>query len=238
MKPPAIPDVIAPVDVLRLMLAARYRRKTALKFAEQINSYPWFWFPTSAHIKVRKGRIRKLAKIPLAVHAAAVEMEKLLRRHIREGSIRLRGDLKAGDPPLDIDPAHCQIGELDIFQQTLTISVLGRRTPACVYRNMFCVADGAMDIVNEISKNHTRSVKGVLSFETLKQASEATIRDTIKSIYDDADKGGSRPNIVDLPDAVLPRLKNQGLTASKSQIRKIGGKDFEGRRNKRGKRLT
>jgi len=76
-----------------------------------------------------------------------------------------------------------------------------------------------------------------LYFETLKQAPEATIRDIIRLVYDDVDKGGPRPNIVKLPDAVLPELEKQGLTASKSQIRKIG-KEFADRRNKRGQRLT
>ena len=242
MKPPATLDVlasvdavgiIAPVEVLRLILAARYG-KTTLKCAEKIKD--WLWFPKSRPIP-----------IPTCVHATADEMEKLLRRHISEGTIRLRGDLKAGDPPLPIDPAHCRIGEFRAFEQTLKISVPGHRTPTYVYRNVFCVADDLMKIVSEISKNHSAAKKDVLSFGnvlTLKQASEATIRNTIISIYDEADdddannKRGLRPNIVQLPDAVLLRLEKQGCTASKSQIRKIGGKDFEGRRNKRGKRLT
>jgi hypothetical protein len=63
-------DIIAPDDAFRRMLAAGYG-KAALKFAEEIKSYAWFWYPKSSHIKVRRGKIRKLAKIPLSVHAAA-----------------------------------------------------------------------------------------------------------------------------------------------------------------------
>jgi len=78
-----------------------------------------------------------------------------------------------------------------------------------------------------------------LSFETLKQAPEAIIRDKIRSVYDDADKGGPRPNIVELPDVVQSLLEKQWLTASKNQIRTIGkDKEFADRRNKRGQRLT
>ena len=216
-------DIIAPVEVLRLMLAARYR-KTTLKSAETIKH--WLRYPKSW-------------RIPASVHAVAEDMEKLFRKHVRKGAIRLRGDLKAGDPPSAIDHAHCRIGEFRVFEQTLTISVPGHRTPTHVYRNVFCVAGDAMKIATEISKNHCAPIKGVLSFETLKQAPEAIIRDKIRSVYDDADKGGPRPNIVKLPDVVQSLLEKQWLTASKNQIRTIGkDKEFADRRNKRGQRLT
>jgi hypothetical protein len=236
MKPLAIPDfiapvnavdIVAPVEVLALMLAARYG-KTTLKCAVKIND--WLWYPKSW-------------RIPPCVHAAAEDMEKLLRRHIREGAIRLRGDLKAGDPPLEIDRAHCLVGEFRVFDQTLTISVPGHRTPACVYRNVFCVTNDVMRIVNEISKNHCAPIKGVLSFDnvmTLKQAPRDTIRKTIRSVYDDAkNKGEPPPNINKLSYAVLPLLEKRGYEASGRQIKEIGNeKEFKGRRNPRGQRLT
>jgi hypothetical protein len=224
-------DIIAPVDAFRRMLAARYG-KAALKFAEEINSYAWFYFPKSAHIKVRKGKVRKLAKIPLTVHAAAERTLKLLCRHVREGDIGLRGELN-NNPPIDIDRADRLIGKLDIFQQTLTIY---RGRTARTYHNVFCVKGDVTKIVNHISKDRSGTTP-----ITLEEASEPTIiRDAIRSVYDDADKGGPRPNINELPKAVLPRLEKLGYRPpSGKQIKSIGReKEFVGRRRKIGKRLT
>ena len=225
-------DIIAPADAFRLMLAAIYG-KAALKFAEEIKSYAWFYFPKSAHIKVRKGRGRKQAKIkiPESAHAAAERTLKLFCDHVRKGDIGLRGDLN-DNPPIDIVPADCLIGKLDVFQQTLTI-YRGSR-PARTYHNVFCVKYDVMSIVNSMSKNRSATTP-----ITLEEAPEPTIREAIKSVYDDADKkGGPRPNINQLPKAVLPRLPGY-RPPSDRQIKRIGGeKEFAGRRGKIGKRLT
>jgi hypothetical protein len=212
VKPPIMPDVIAPLDAFRLMLAARYGG-TALDFAE-IKSRAWFLWP---HIP----------------HADAESTLKLLCDHIREGNIRLRGELKASDPPFDIDRADCLIGELNIFQQTLTI--YRGRTPARIYRHVFCVKDDVMKIVECISKNRS----GHKHEPTLKYATPSMIRNVITSVYDDADKGKPRPNINQLPDAVLQRLEMIGFKASGNQIKKIGREEqFKSRRHPVGKRLT
>ena len=130
-------------------------------------------------------------------------MQKRLRKSVREGEIRVRGELKASDPPDDIDRADCLVGEFNVFEQTLTISVQGRRTPARVYRRVFGVRDGVMTIVEAIAKKRS-------GFTTLRPAAPTMIIDAIKSVYDAANKGGPRPNINDLPAFVVPLLEEQG----------------------------
>ena len=224
-------DIIAPLDAFRRMLAAGYG-KAALKFAEEIKSYAWFYFPKSSHIKVRKGKVRKLAKIPESVHAAAERTLKLFCDHVRKFDIRLRGELN-NNPPIDIDRADSLIGKLDIFQQTLTI--YRGSTPARIYHNVFCVKDDVMRIINSMSKNCSATTP-----ITIEEASEPTIRDVIRSVYNDADKGGPRPNINALPKAVQPRIEKLGYKLpSGKQIKSIGReKEFVSRRGKVGKRLT
>jgi hypothetical protein len=165
------------------------------------------------------------------VHAAAERTLKLLCDHVRDGDIGLRGELN-NNPPIDIDRADRLIGKPDIFLQTLTVYRGGR--PARVYRNVFCIKDDVMRIINSLSKN-----RGATTPITLKEAPEDTIRDACRSVYDDADnKGGPRPNINELPKAVLPRLKGY-RPPSDRQIKAIGGEqEFRNRRGKVGKRLT
>jgi len=73
----------------------------------------------------------------------------------------------------------------------------------------------------------------------LKNAPAPTIRNEITDVYDEAEASRKKPpNIVELADLVQPRLAEKGYSASKSQIRKIGGeKAFEARRRPRGKTL-
>jgi hypothetical protein len=236
-----VADVITPAEAFWLMLAARYD-KAALKVAEGINLYDWFWHPKSSHIKVRKGKGKGLAKIPLSVHAAAERTLKLFCDHVREGDIGLRGELN-NNPPIDIDRADSLIGKLDIFQQTLTI--YRGRTPARTYHNVICVKDGVMKIVENISKNRPGLAQREwppIQSKALKLAPPSVIRAEIKSVYDDADKDKSapRPNILQLPNVVKPRLENLGYKGqSDAEIKRIGKEDqFVGRRNKRGKRLN
>jgi hypothetical protein len=162
-------DIITPVDVFWLMLAARYG-KAKLKFAEQITAYDWLLFPKSSHVKVQKGKVTKQAKIPLSVYVAAQRTLKLLRDHVREGDIGLRGELN-NNPPIDINREDQKIGKLDIFQQTLT--TYRGRARVRVYRNVSCVKDGVMRIVNSLLKNRSATTP-----ITLEEAPDATIHVT------------------------------------------------------------
>jgi hypothetical protein len=213
MKPPAIPDVIAPVDALRQMLIARCG-ETVLEFTEKIGD--WLWYPETW-------------RIPIWVREAADEMEKLLRKHIRE-DIRLRGELN-NNPPIDIDRADCLEGKLDIFQHTLTIHRGGALVR--VYRNVFCVKDDVTKAADGISN-------GLKNEPALKPATSMIVYNVIAAIYDDAAKSGAKPpNIVELPDAVKPRLKELGYEASGREIKKIGGdQSFKLRRLARGQKRT
>lgn len=212
-------DIIAPVDALGLMLIARCGETAqARKLAKDFEH--WLWFPRSW-------------RVPPRVYGSAVRMEKRLRKSVREGDIGLRGELKASDPPDDIDRADCLVGELNVFEQTLTISVQGRRTPARVYRRVFCVRDDVMTIVEAIAKKQS-------GLTTSKPAADSMIRSVIKSVYDDAVTSGSHPpNINELPDAVTPLLEKQGYKASGRQIKKLGSESqFDGCRNMPGKRVA
>ena len=213
VKPPAIQGIIAPLDALRQMLVARCG-ETVLEFTEKIGD--WLWYPETW-------------RIPIWVREAADEMEKLLRKHIRE-DIRLRGELN-NNPPINIDRADCLEGKLDILHQTLTIH---RGRTVRTYHNVFCVEDGVTKIVDGISKSRS----GNEHQPALKPATDPMVRNIITAVYDDADKGGPRPNINQLPDAVLSRLA-AGYTASGRQIKKIGSEpQFKRRRRKPGEKLS
>jgi hypothetical protein len=238
-------DIISPADAFRLLLSARYRR-TTLQFADKINSYAWFGYPKSLGI-------------PLCVHAAALAAIKKLCRHVKGGDIRLRGELCKEVPPVDIDQADCLVGELDVFNQTLTIHGQGL-TIDRIYRRVFCSAPDVARIAEGISTEPVAPVapvelvtpvepvapvKPVAPVERSPFAVVATlnrnvpshiIRSAITAVYDDADKGvGPRPNINELPSAVQPRLAALGYQASGRQIKQIGKeKEFSSRRNEVG----
>jgi hypothetical protein len=233
-------DIIAPRDAFRQMLAAGYGKAT-LKFAEQITDYGWFWYPESPHLKVRKGKVEKLAKIPLFVHEAMDRTWKLFRGHVREGDIGLRGELN-NNPPIEIDRADRLVGEFNVFDQTLTIPGQGGR-PARTYRRVFCIKEDVMKIVERISKDRPglaqRDWPPIESKAqpALKPAPDSQVRAEIGAVYDEADKdkNAPRPNIAQLPGVVRPRLEARSLVASGRQIKKIGGEDrFKRRRRARG----
>jgi hypothetical protein len=74
---------------------------------------------------------------------------------------------------------------------------------------------------------------------SLTPASQAVIKRTIEDVYDDADRGGPRPNINELPGAVHPRLNARGYKTSGKRIKEIGGsEEFSERRGKVGVRRT
>jgi hypothetical protein len=73
----------------------------------------------------------------------------------------------------------------------------------------------------------------------LTMAPVSIIEDVITAVYDEADKGGDRPNINQLPKAVLPRLKARGYTSTGRRIKEIGSAEkFASRRGEIGKRRT
>jgi hypothetical protein len=131
-------DVIAPADAFRHFFCTS-DREIGSRFADKITSYAWFWYPKSQ-------------RIPYPVHAAADRALKRFCKHVREGDIRLRGELLAENPPAEIDRADCIVGELHVFNQTLTIYAQGLR-PARVYRRVFCVKDDVLRIVRGTTQN-------------------------------------------------------------------------------------
>jgi hypothetical protein len=121
-----MPKWIEPAEALRVLLRARHPAYATI--AGEITSYDWFW-----HWKSRE--------VPADVHAAADATIKELCRHIKEGGVRLRGDLHSDQPPADIDPTDCGGGELDVFAGTLTIE------DARIYRRVHCNAEDVTHIV-------------------------------------------------------------------------------------------
>jgi hypothetical protein len=113
MKPFATLEVIAPVEAFRLILCALDAEIHA-SCADKITSYAWFWYPKSLRIS---GCANLIANNALM----------LLRKHIKEGDIRVRGVLRPENPPTEIDSADCKDGQLHVFDQTLTIYGEGKR---------------------------------------------------------------------------------------------------------------
>jgi hypothetical protein len=148
-----------------------------------------------------------------------------LEEDVAHERIRLRGTLDSSKPPEDINPAEIARGKLDVFAQEFRILLNGRVVR--IYREVECYETDV-----------ARREKELLS--ALKQATDAAIHDAIRAIYKAADeRRGPRPNILQLADAVLPRLEKLGYTASANHIRTIGeGREFKNRRGRVGKRLS
>lgn len=200
------PNIIAPAEAFRLLLHARLsaRHDRAFKFVDKIASYYWFW------------RWKTLG-VPRSVHAIADETLKVLCKYIRDGNIRLQS--RSQNPPIDIDPIDCSLGELDIFDQTLTIRAQSAG-PARVYQHVYCVESDVMKVVRAIS--------------TLLPASDEDICDEIAAVYEEA-----LPNINQLPASVQQRLKARGLEASGSRIKTLGSdQKFRLHRRAAGERTT
>jgi hypothetical protein len=207
--------IIAPADAFRMLLQAQ---DSTLDFANKVSSYDWFLYP-------------ELSGASSSEYAAVDEAIKRLCTHVRAGEIRVRGE-RQRDPPADIDPADCKVGELDVFNQTLTVFGQGFEAER-VYRRVYCVETDVLRIVRNISKNRAGPVP------RLKPAPPTTIRQVIASVYDEADKGGPRPNINKLPTAVRAQLEALGYEASGRKIKKIGREpQFARRRGEVGKRLS
>ena len=215
--------VITPADAFRLLLGARYG-KTDLKFADKIDAH-WLTYPERL-----AGRfVSSKERIPRSLIRSANEVIKTLRDCVKAGRIRLRGELDSSKPPIDIDSQDCLRGVLDVFGQRLSIYAHGRHIKAArIYQSVFCVKSDVLKIANEISNK-----------PALKEAPDPIIRYSIAGVYDDADRGGPRPNINELPDAIQPRLKELGYKASGRKIKQIGGgQQFKKRRGKVGVRLN
>jgi hypothetical protein len=209
-----MPSLITPADAFRLMLHARLlaRYDRQFKFVDKITSYYWFWW-------------WKSHRIPKPAHAIADETIKALCKYIREGKIRLLSRTQI--PPVDIDPIDCSLGELHVFNQTLTIDAQSA-SPARVHKHVFCDETDVAKIVEHISKNRSECDPA------LKKATPRILRNVIAAVYE---KG--QPNINQLPDAVRPRLKKLGYEASGRQIKKIGEEpEFKRRRRAPGQKLS
>jgi hypothetical protein len=219
-------DDIPPAAAFRLFLCARYRR-TTLKLADRIDA-DWLTYS-------------KRLGIPRCVAVSAEAAILRLRRHVKDYDIRLRGirvaekDKQVG-PPTWIDRIEQKEGELDVFEQTLGHGIDPAHTvrPRVIYTSVYCLKSDVDKIAEGISKECLPSANE----PALKWAGEPFIRDVIAAIYDDADKGGDRPNINRLPDAVQPRLTAHGYKATGRRIKKIGSEEFAHRRGKVGVRLT
>jgi hypothetical protein len=226
---PFVDEIISPADAFRLFLCARYRR-TTLKLAGRIDAY---WLTYS-----------KRLGIPPCVKASAEVAIERLRQHVKKYDIRLRGQRVDQDPykrnPIAlIDRIEQKEGELDVFEQTLGHGIDPAHTvqPLVVHTHVYCLKSDVMKIVEEISKESFFAAVHSPVAPRLKGASDASIRAAIASVYDDADKGGDRPNINKLPGAVAPRLKASGYKATGRRIKKIGI-EFAGRRGAVRVRLT
>jgi hypothetical protein len=213
-------DIIAPADAFRLLLRAHLDARYGKRewgFVDKIKSAAWF----------RKHR----SGVPVSVQKFVGKVLERFRIHIREGDLRLRGILSPQDPPVEIDSADCRDGDPDIFDRTLKIyeSPQTFRT-ARTYSRVYCVKADVLKLVDNTSK-----CKPALKTKT----PDGIVRTQITAVYDDADKGGPRPNIKQLPNAVQPRLENLGYNTSGRQIMKIGKeKQFNHRRRKPGEKIT
>ena len=145
---------ITPADAFRLLLHARLmaRYSRRFKFADKITSYHWFWY-------------WKSQGTPRPVHAIADETLKALCKHVRNGTIKLLS--RSQIPPVYIDPMHCSLGELHVFNQTLTIDAQSA-SPACKYEHVFCDESDVMKVIRDASKDRS-----------LLAATEKDIRDVI-----------------------------------------------------------
>jgi hypothetical protein len=218
-----MPSLITPADAFRLLLHARLSRyDRQFKFVDKITSYDWFW-----HWKSRG--------IPRSVHTFVDETLKTFCKLIREGKIRLLS--RSQIPPVHIDPIDCSLGELHVFNQTLTIDAQGT-SPALVHKHVFCDETDVGKIVELIRKNRSSSPE---YDPALRKATDRILRNVITAVYDEADKDKNalRPNINQLPDAARPRLKELGYEASGRQIKKIGEEpQFKRRRRAPGQKLS
>jgi hypothetical protein len=141
---------------------------------------------------------------------------------VRQGRVRLRGCL---DNALsaNIDPTEQEVGELNIWKETLTV---GKR----VYERVRCIKASMDKVVKDAAAGLTVAKQKV---------PEAIIRKAITDVYDAADKEATKPpNINELPAAVQPLLEALGYKASGHRIKKIGrDKEFADRRREIGSGL-
>jgi hypothetical protein len=131
---------IEPAEAFRVLLRARHPEHAAV--ADEIMSYRWFYYWRSL-------------EVPEDVYQAVDAVLKELQQHIREGRIRLRGELD-GNLPADIDEIDCKrardlcvfamrshnAGDLPIYREGH-----GLKTDR-VYHRVHCNADDLAKLVN------------------------------------------------------------------------------------------
>jgi hypothetical protein len=207
-----VDDIIAPFDAFELLLCARYRR-SRLRFVKKIRSYDWF-------------RWKSPWRARDSVRMTAVEVSRKFTEHVARGHIRLRGILSPQNPPLEIDPADCRDGDLDIFDRTLKIYASPQtfRT-ARIYSRVYCVKADVLKLVDTADLG-TTSEKAVEP--RLKKPAGAS-RHQIKAIVTDYRKG--------LKDKAAPSISsleqfasNNGLSGHRSELRAEYRNQFPGRR--------
>jgi hypothetical protein len=90
----------------------------------------------------------------------------------------------------------------------------------------------------EIERGSLLRWSGSFGERKLKNAPDALIRDIARAVYHDCPANGG-PSYRDLPQYVLPRLKERGFVASSRAIQKIGQEaEFEPFRRKAGRTRT
>ena len=129
-------EPIAPAEAVRALVRVRYPEDS---WVDEITSY-WFrghWVgddqiaPDDSHTR---GPLH-LDPTQISERAAVKAAIKYLRADVNAGSVRLRGELngRVGD----IDEIWCCLGNLNIFDRTLTISA-SAHPGAAIYRNIVC----------------------------------------------------------------------------------------------------
>jgi hypothetical protein len=183
------------------------------------------WIPFASAVQMISRRLNR----PI------VEAESLIRAEVQTGNIHVAPDL----------------------QLRASLESLSRASPLCRPNQLATEFDSALDMLAEAARQTSLDATlgrhpminraDLLNWRDqrtpeksiLKLAPDAVIEGVIAAVYDDADKGAPRPNINELPKAVLPRLGALGYRTSQRRIKRIGGAEkFASRRHVVGKRHT
>jgi hypothetical protein len=142
-------DIIKPVDAFRMILRAIYPQNPRLP--ARIKS-PEFFVKAQRKYKFRSASEYEppffWGEAPPPDHVwKPFEAMHALRVGVWQQKIALQGELNAA-PPAWVNPAHCAIGDLDVFAQTLMI---GKTTAQVDYRyeRVWCARAGVLALVAE-----------------------------------------------------------------------------------------
>jgi hypothetical protein len=194
---------IEPVEAFRVLFRARHPERA--KAADDISSYRWFWY-------------WKSLGVPEDVYQAADAALKELHQHVKDGRIRLRGEMDSSKPPVDIDEIDCTLGRLTVWDSPgqrheanqLIIEGKGISIDR-VWRRVHCSAD---DLANIIASNdNPADIDRVATTERAKNVEEAVgsvtnreeERDRQASTVANADRTGrtrGRKSLYDWDDTI------------------------------------